>query len=289
VWPMSTEGLAIGISAGAVAIRKPGSPRSSCAPYAVPSSRKARASVTTSPNLRDALAQALGGHKSGRQASAVVVGDDLSRHWVQPPPRGVASLRELQAVAASRFQDLFGEPAAGWSIAGDWRTGRPFVCAAIPHWVIQTVQQAIPVQRAALQTQLSTALRRLRPLWPNDGWWCVHSPATLTIGRTQDGGVAQLRILAHAGASADDVLRLGARKVRQESARDAAGTTARATWIDLTGTVPKNPPDRAADDGIVFTAVPVDLQIGNGASLGDLATAQAATAAALGARVEAAA
>jgi hypothetical protein len=286
VWPRSSEGLAIGISAGAVAIRGSGSDAWSHATYAAAPMHNAGTSKPWA-ELRSALTQALKLQQSTHQVATVVVADDVARHWVQPPPAGVGSLAELRAVAASRFGKLFGDGAEGWSIVGDWRIGRPFVCAAIPRWVPRALEAALPAQRPAsnafVRTQLGLALQRFGAGLPQDGWWCVVSVASMTIGHTSGGHVDRLRCVGLAAHQPDDTLRIAASMVKQEAARAAAVASADVAWIDLAGAAPNEKSKRGAEHGgMRFTRLPIDLRTDLGDPSRDALLDQAAIAAALG-------
>lgn len=72
----------------------------------------------------------------------VTLAADLVRWWVVDAPRGTGSLNELRQVAALRFEALFDEPAAGWSIVGDWSARGPSVCQAVPAGLAEGLRQA---------------------------------------------------------------------------------------------------------------------------------------------------
>lgn len=106
-------------------------------------------------------------------ALRVATGSSLSRHWLQTPPDGIRSLRELKALVHARADQLFGAD-PGWRVAGDWATKRSFVCAALPaaveEWAIGlATAMGIPLQ---LATPFSSWLNAESRSIPSDGW-CV--------------------------------------------------------------------------------------------------------------------
>ncbi|KAB0574148.1 hypothetical protein F7Q92_19875 [Ideonella dechloratans] len=121
--------------------------------------------ATAPLDLASALASAVAG-LSLRSATVaqVVVADGLARHWVVDPPAGLQSLAELQAVARARAEQMFGPmfgPMSGWVMEADWQLGRPFLCCALPAWLIDGVHMGLG-RSVPVETALSTLLSGLR-------------------------------------------------------------------------------------------------------------------------------
>lgn len=170
------------------------------APYAVwwqlPSGEPQ--SVATS-NLADVAAQAAVAIRSspGSQRAArcdVVVGSGLARHWVQEVPRGLRSFAELRMLVQSRAEQLFGsEP--GWTVAADWRSAGPFLCAAVPRTLTDAASAASAQQRSklVLTTSLVRAMCVLRPSTPSNGWSALLEADHLHLLHLQNGDTARMR------------------------------------------------------------------------------------------------
>lgn len=110
----------------------------------------------------------------------VVVGSSLARHWLQQVPPGLRSLAELQALAQSRAELLFGAGTA-WSVAADWHATEAFFCAAVP-----TAVQALPQgwctgARAQLSTTWTHVLASQARRVPDQTWVLSEESGTLHL------------------------------------------------------------------------------------------------------------
>ncbi len=234
MWPsmLSSAGRAaacVGIARGAVAIvaRAGATPQVEAFDDAHDLARAARRGWGTG----------VGAHRGTR----VVVGNDLACHWLLAPPQGATSLREIQAVARARFAELYAEHPDDWHIAGDWRTGHPFICTAVPRWVVAggraDPSDASPA--AAIGTILGRALELFRRRLPNAGWCCVHSPRSLALMRLEHGLPVALRVMPVVESAApQDCFATAAQALQGEAARQALPPVVQATWLDLTAGEP---------------------------------------------------
>ncbi len=178
-------------------------------------------------------------HRSAR----VVVGNDLACHWLLAPPKGAASLREIQAVAQARFAELYAERPEAWRITGDWRCGQPFICTAVPRWVIAGVRgdPSDSMPAAWTGTVLGRALELFHRQLPNAGWCCVHSPRSLALMHLEHGLPVALRVMPVVeGAAQDATFARAADALQREAARQALTPVVEATWLDLTAGWPSN-------------------------------------------------
>lgn len=134
--------------------------------------------------LQAALAQLWQAHAAGGkplragQVVVVVLALDLARHWLVQAPAGAATLAEIQAVAQARFEAVHGSPAAGWRIAGDWRSSGSFLCAALPRSLADVLLASCAAQglRAQLGTTLGCALQLHAAGLPDDGFSVLRTP-----------------------------------------------------------------------------------------------------------------
>jgi hypothetical protein len=168
----------------------------------------------------------------GQSKPRVAIADGLARYWVMLPPAAVGSLAELQAVVQARCQQLFGS-AQRWRIVGDWNARHPFLCAAIPEWIVEAVDIAFGVGSpvaGALPLALSTCASQL----PKDGWACLTFPGCTSLLGVATGRLRSLRTLPlDVGATIDIQLARAAQELRRESLRTQFGIDAPVHWWHL--------------------------------------------------------
>ena len=146
------------------------------------------------------LARALGTLLAGAKATGwpltVVLADELARLWqVAPPPRA-ASPADLEAAAAMRFASLFGAPPAGWTIAADWQATRPFLAAAVPSALLDTLGQCVREAGCTLVEvvpQFVAALNGWRKLRRPGAWFGLVHGQVLSIAAYDGALLAALR------------------------------------------------------------------------------------------------
>lgn len=155
--------------------------------------------------VADGLRALLADGSWARWPATVVVADDLARIWQVSPPPGAARMADLEAAATLRFQQLYGEPANGWTIAGSWDPSRPFTAAALPRGLHEMLVQAAAEYKLALVEvvpQFLAGWNRSRHLVATDGWYGLVHDGVLTFGVPDGAGLGALRA-AHVPAGAD--------------------------------------------------------------------------------------
>ncbi|MDO9135989.1 hypothetical protein [Hydrogenophaga sp.] len=167
---------------------------------------------------------------------AVIVTEDVAVHWVQTPPTGVQSLKELRQIAAARCAHLFGGSPAGWWVAGDWRATRGFVCAGLP------LERVGPLRRVLTEAGAQTSWHTTWGLlcsaqagdFPADGWSAVRSAGRVVVWCCQRGQVVALDAL-NLGEQADatEANDAVARHLRIEAMRDPTLGVGPVHWTDL--------------------------------------------------------
>lgn len=176
------------------------------------------ASSWTVARLRDAIrAQMQPGASYG--VVQVLVSAELCRHFVHRAPAGLRSLAELRLLAAARASQLFGGKPADWAVVADWALAQPFVCAALPAVLLQSLEQAARELKLSLtvESALLFALERLVGLPQLQGFVAWTTPAGAVLAHLSGARVDTLRWLRRP-ADSDDV-ELLARELRQESLR----------------------------------------------------------------------
>ena len=227
------QGLRIGVASAGIALVKTSrwgfDPAVVVAEYALAQGAGAQ---QVADGLRAVLADA---SWSGWPAS-VVVADDLARLWQVTPPAGAARMADLEAAAALRFQQLYGEPASGWRIDGGWDPARPFTAAAMPRALHDTLSLVAAEQKLALVEivpQFVAAWNRWCGLVAPDAWYGLVHDGVLSFGIPDGAGLGAVRA-AQVPAGAD------ANWLAAHAAREALrlGVAAPAC-LQLSGQVPE--------------------------------------------------
>ena len=256
----------LGIARGAVALAGQVGTRPRVEIFDMPPGVSPRPSARVANGSGHDLSSAVrrAGRMEGRSSSGVrvVIGNDLACHWLLAPPTGAASLREIQAVAQARFAELFGERPDEWLVTGDWRTGHPFICAAVPKWVVAGVNGGVPgeVPGVCTGTVLGRALELFHRQLPNTGWCCVHSPRSLALMHLRNGLPVTLRVAPVVeGATRDGIFAAGAEELQREAARQAREPVVNATWLELTAQRPGDAStSRSGHSGVALRVLHLD-------------------------------
>lgn len=209
--------VAWGLDARQLAWRGAGNARAEAAPHA------------------EALPQALQ-HLSAVGTLDVIAGNDLALHWLQSPPRSIASLEELKRVAAVRCTQLYGGSTLDWWVSGDWSAGEPFMCAALPAAVIAPLQQALAASGVGVHwhTAWSAACAREARSCPADGWSALRTPTRLMLWHCSKRRVDCLSTQVTApDASSDEIAQQVLQQIRMETLRSTGLTGGAVHWITL--------------------------------------------------------
>lgn len=185
--------------------------------------------------VADGLRALLADGSWSRWPASVVVADELARMWQVPPPPGTARMADLEAAAALRFQQLYGEPASGWQLAGSWDPSRAFTAAALPRALHDALTGAAAEHRLALVEvvpQFIAGWNRWCHLLAPDAWYGLVHDGVLTFGIPEGAGLGAMRA-AQVPSGAD------ARWLETHAAREALrlGVAAPAR-LQLSGQVP---------------------------------------------------
>lgn len=130
------------------------------------------------------------------RAARVVLADELARLWQVAPPPAASRLVDLEAVAAMRFQALYGSAAAGWRISADWDADRPFLAAALPAPLLAALQAAAAEQNVNLveiAPQFVASLNGWRRQRRAGAWFGQVSGAVLTLAVTEGQALLAVR------------------------------------------------------------------------------------------------
>lgn len=128
--------------------------------------------------------------------ATLVLADGLARVWQVTPPQGSARLADLEAAAALRFQGLFGDSAAGWTIAAGWSATEPFIAAALPRQLLAQLRQAAAGQQVGLVEivpQFVAGWNQWRAAIQPGAWYGLVQHGVLTLGAVDGGQVRAVR------------------------------------------------------------------------------------------------
>ncbi|MEJ7807831.1 MAG: hypothetical protein WKG03_18165 [Telluria sp.] len=146
-----------------------------------------------------ALRQLLVDAGCARWSATVVLADDLARIWQVTPPAGAARLADLEGAAALRFQSLYGEPAAGWKLAGGWDAAKPFIACALPRQLLAMLGAVSAEQQVTLVEvvpQFVAGWNQFRNDLKPGAWYGLVQHNVLTLGAIDDGQVRAVRASA---------------------------------------------------------------------------------------------
>lgn len=175
----------------------------------------------TLTSLREALRAALP-PGSKHVHIHVLVTTTLCRHFVQQAPIGLRSFSELQALAAARASKLHGGKVLDWVVIADWGISRPFVCAAMPASLVQSLQHAAGELgcSVSMRSGVLTALERVMRLMPDEGFVAWTTPEGAVLAYLSSHGVRAVRCLRRQpDAPTADVVDLLAREALREGLR----------------------------------------------------------------------
>eukprot|EP01034_Spumella_vulgaris_P032652 gene32652-40288_t len=118
--------------------------------------------------------------------------------WPVTPPAQAARLADLEAAAALRFHNLYGEPAGGWKIVADWDTRQPFFAAAMPQPLLATLELAAADHGMAVVEVLPhfvTAWNRWQGALKDGAWFGQVHDNLLTLAIIDSGRLHAIRAL----------------------------------------------------------------------------------------------
>ncbi|ASG25226.1 hypothetical protein [Nitrospirillum viridazoti] len=98
----------------------------------------------------DALAPTLAAGRLAGLPLSVTLGDDLVRLFMVAPPGNARGLGDIRAVAALRFQRLYGEDIAAWRLTFDAAVDQPFLACAMPQALHAALLDLARTHRLAL-------------------------------------------------------------------------------------------------------------------------------------------
>jgi hypothetical protein len=128
---------------------------------------------------------------------ALVVPDAATRYFLVSPPADATHPADLQAAAAQRFEQLFGEPADAWSIEAAWDPRHPFFACAIRTELVGRLNAACArrgIAVASIVPRFVDAWNRHHDSLPTAyAWFAVQEGSMTTLAVWQDKRIVALR------------------------------------------------------------------------------------------------
>lgn len=134
--------------------------------------------------IANALRALLGEQDVGGWPVGIVLADELTRMWRVTPPPGATRLDDMEAAAGLRFQSLYGESPAAWSISADWNATEPFFAAAVPRAllaVLELVAQEFKLSIVGVEPHFVSAWNRWRRGMKQGAWFGLLHDNLLTL------------------------------------------------------------------------------------------------------------
>jgi hypothetical protein len=126
----------------------------------------------------------------------VVLSDELVRLWLVSPPPAASRPSDLEAAAALRYQALFGASPAGWKICASWDACHPFLAAAMPQALLDSLVQGAHDHRydlVGIVPQFVAALNQWRRQRRPGAWFGQLQSGVLTFAAFEQARIAAVR------------------------------------------------------------------------------------------------
>lgn len=129
---------------------------------------------------------------------AVLLDDELSRLWSVALPQGAASLADIEAAAALRFQSLYGNAASLWQTSRAWTAGAPFFCAVPRALLAQLTRAAVGGRLTIISIvpQFVASWNRWQGALKPGAWFGQLQEQMLTLGVLHHGRLQAVRAIS---------------------------------------------------------------------------------------------
>jgi hypothetical protein len=127
---------------------------------------------------------------------SIVIADQIVRMFMVNPPQNVGSLRDCEAAAAMRFQQLYGEPLDKWQLRADWQVKHAFLACAIPSNLLAALQHVLHAHRLTLLSvapQSIASWNQWRHQLKADAWFGVVHEHVLTLAAVDRQRICAIR------------------------------------------------------------------------------------------------
>lgn len=126
----------------------------------------------------------------------LTISDAWARYFTLQIPDGVSSLAELHALAAGRFETLFGSAMTGWSLEADWKVSGTVLVCCVPSRLVDAALTLSAAGAWRVRSVLPYAVR-LQSLFcgqiPDEGWVCFYARHSVVAMLVKAGETAYVR------------------------------------------------------------------------------------------------
>lgn len=150
-------------------------------------------------DLRAELNELMDSATGTNRPLAIVVADQWVRLFVVTPPRNARSLKDCEAAAAMRFQELYGDSARQWKIRANWQATQAFVACAMPASLFEVLLTTANAHRMTLTSvapHFVAAWNRWFHRLDGKGWFGVAQENSLTLAVINEGTICAIQTLA---------------------------------------------------------------------------------------------
>ena len=119
------------------------------------------------------------------------IGDELLRLWMTPPPVNASMPHDCLVAAQERLESLFGLESSDWVITAQWSALEPFLCAAIPHGLVDSIHQACTDRKLRIMTMVPRFVEhwnRYQSAFETGDWFAAIGNERLTLATVQQSG-----------------------------------------------------------------------------------------------------
>jgi hypothetical protein len=203
--------------------------------------RRAELTVLAEQACADASPESIGNaldaalHATGCAGwpAVFVLADSLARFWEVTPPPNATRLADLDAACAFRARTLYGDSMAGWQVAADLDAGQPFLAAAVPRALLDSLLRCAAAHRLKvleMAPQLVAARNRWHGVLPAGAWFGLVHDGVLTLNAGAQVRTAALPPMADADWLKQQVEREALRLATEPPAHLAVAGEAPASW-----------------------------------------------------------
>lgn len=170
------------------------------------------AALSTTENwarLLEATLTRAGGKQGGNVE--LTVSDAWARYFALDVPTGVDSVATLRALAANRFETLFGTGTKGWRLEADWKASGHVLVCALPENLVsaaQSLQDSGAWRVRSIQPYAIRVLSHVRLQAPEDCWICCFASHGVTAILVNAGEVCHARRFSFAEAPSTEAVQM---------------------------------------------------------------------------------
>ncbi|MNS03130.1 hypothetical protein D3C72_344580 [compost metagenome] len=159
-------------------------------------------SVSFHPVLKNHLQSRLTNLNISHLGTDIIISDACVRYFKVTPPRNIQSLQDCRLAAEVRFRNLYEEDLSAWTLQADLDANADFMVCAVPNALLEALQEVATDRRLVLHSikpKFISVCNQRRATLKKNGWFCVVSESTVSIGLFLDGRLFSLRVIKRLG------------------------------------------------------------------------------------------